>query len=1101
MLPMNFCRISARLLAFVTATAAVQLPYNPTRVMVNSNGTFAYLFAPSPSSAQFSLSLIDTSTTFGPSNQSLTTLSASLPFLSAGSRDAFIPIATGEDHINVLAGDCTKAAQGLELWRFVLNEDQRSGTWSNLQLTLYDSTLAADFLSAGFSFSSTTSDNDTQLYIFGGMCPQTQSASATDWTEDATYSNTMLTISPESGNTGPSTPYELSLTGQRSPPIAEAGLSITPLVPSYTDTSTGNSPKQQNFVLIGGHTSDAFINMSQIALFSLPEQSWAFLNVDQPLTGATADLVLRDEAQVEPRSGHTALLTPDGAKIIVFGGWVGDVNTPASPQLAILEVGQGYGGTGDWEWSIPPQVSSPFAAGQGIYGHGASMLPGGVMMVSGGYRITGSGTSSKRDVSDQLLFFNTSSASWIDSYINPNWASSKSSNDNSSTSSSGLKSEAQKVGVGFGLGVGALAVAAVLLFWYIYRRRLAKQRAVREKELRELALGSERYHSNSVIGTAGEAGSRFPEMRSASWGNRQEQMMESNGEYPWAPVMSQHEAGQMGLEPGEDRYGNGLRQAERTGLLMELPSPTRGLRRSLHSRGPMGYGANFGPLGSGAPSVFRIDEEEENSQTGSLRRAKSPAGENSSRVSDPFKDPPGQPAQDSRPNTAAEERAKEVQAWVEDWRAAEETILSRNVSKATTPGRTHSSLSQSKSNSHSAGTQSGRGSPEKSDRTGSNLSERSMMSTFSIQRSQIGTITRNISQRSSSAGYALFAGAAAAMAARIRGESAKPVEYGTVSPEKADLARVPSKRSASLNLNSTSSSQGYLRERTETFSSARSSMGPIGPGEDHLLIRPSSRAVTDDREAWATPPESPVKKSYRQNSFGSQAGRTALGILGSVRRVFTGTANVDVKDRVAALEGRSEQSSPDKDLEPEMTESSRRTLSAGAAFWQGKQGARDWDATDPGVGSSTTIRRKPVPGQPLAPALIDDEDWDVESAVQKRVVQVMFTVPKEKLRVVNADALSLLSKSDVDHEEEREKEKDIKRMSSVREGDEVENAGLVMPQDEDQSATEKVLVRAEDVDIKQVVLEDQRREDDRLRDADDDDDEKGKGKQKRYIFE
>jgi hypothetical protein len=37
----------------------------------------------------------------------------------------------------------------------------------------------------------------------------------------------------------------------------------------------------------------------------------------------------------------------------------------------------------------------------------------------------------------------------------------------------------------------------------------------------------------------------------------------------------------------------------------------------------------------------------------------------------------------------------------------------------------------------------------------------------------------------------------------------------------------------------------------------------------------------------------------------------------------------------------------------------------------------------------------------------DDEDWDIERAVEQRLVQVMFTVPKERLRVVNADAESL----------------------------------------------------------------------------------------------
>jgi hypothetical protein len=31
----------------------------------------------------------------------------------------------------------------------------------------------------------------------------------------------------------------------------------------------------------------------------------------------------------------------------------------------------------------------------------------------------------------------------------------------------------------------------------------------------------------------------------------------------------------------------------------------------------------------------------------------------------------------------------------------------------------------------------------------------------------------------------------------------------------------------------------------------------------------------------------------------------------------------------------------------------------------------------------------------------DDDEWDIERAVQNRVVQVMFTVPKERLRVVN----------------------------------------------------------------------------------------------------
>ena len=42
-----------------------------------------------------------------------------------------------------------------------------------------------------------------------------------------------------------------------------------------------------------------------------------------------------------------------GPKSVVFGGWVGDVTSFANPQLAILEVGHGYGGNGDWKWTVP----------------------------------------------------------------------------------------------------------------------------------------------------------------------------------------------------------------------------------------------------------------------------------------------------------------------------------------------------------------------------------------------------------------------------------------------------------------------------------------------------------------------------------------------------------------------------------------------------------------------------------------------------------------------------------------------------------------------------------------------------------------------------
>jgi hypothetical protein len=71
-------------------------------------------------------------------------------------------------------------------------------------------------------------------------------------------------------------------------------------------------------------------------------------------------------------------------------------------------------------------------------------------------------------------------------------------------------------------------------------------------------------------------------------------------------------------------------------------------------------------------------------------------------------------------------------------------------------------------------------------------------------------------------------------------------------------------------------------------------------------------------------------------------------------------------------------------------------------LWQKRQGAKDWDVEGGNVREESSNEHE-----------MNNEDWDVESAVERRVVQVMFTVPKEKLRVVNqgpdGDGESVLS--------------------------------------------------------------------------------------------
>jgi hypothetical protein len=1018
------------LLALLAAPTFADFPYNPTRIFITDNGRAALLFPSQSTSSQADIQLLNTSVSIDVSNPLLSSLAADLPFLSAASRRPFTPILNGDD-LNVLVGDCNAGPAETELWHYTPDKEMTSGTWDKLSLSSTASDSNSSFLSVGFSFSPTASLNDASFYLFGGMCSNGTAAVA-DWTTNAVYSNDMLHISPDPSSLAsyPQSSYESSFLPSRGPPVAEAGLSVTPLTPTRSNASSTSISQQQDFVLIGGHTQEAFINMSQVALFSLPQESWSFQAIVQPDAGKTDLMTRSSSSAVEPRSGHTAVLSPDGSKIIVFGGWVGDVSTPAQPQLAVLELGQGYGGEGDWTWTIPSMPTNPLQSGQGIYGHGAAMLDGGVMLISGGYSISTSSSKIRRGAlqpaNDQILLFNVTSSSFVSTYTNP--SSEPSSAPENKSASGALRTASQKAGLGAGLVLGFSAVAGIVAVYILYSRRLRQKRAVREKELRELALGAERFYSSELVsGGVDGRGGHYPNARSASWGSRQEKRISAPSEdSPWSPMMT---AGQA-RHSENARYRNGEREAERTGLLVEIPSPTRGLRRSIHHRGPLNYSTGAGAPGSSAygPStamgeIHTITEQDEESEAGgSLRRLKSSKSRKStvrpeSGGSDPFKDPPPQLSR-SQSEVDRLHREREVQGWVDDWEAAGAAMQS---------GRTYSSSRHDQSHSNSNNSRSD--SPEKSDRTNSNLSELSTMSSSSIQRSVFGTISRNVSMRSASAGYMLFANAAAAMT----GRAALVNHSGSGGIEgNSGVARAPSNRSMSLNFNSNASTRypdGSQRERGDTFSTAHTSFGPSQPGEsDALLARGgSTRQGNGYEEVFETPPESPVRE---RNMSGSGPGKKALGWMGSMRRALTGAGagGERVRRRVEEYEQKNGNSSSTRNR-PQMTEinqnnTPRRAASASATFWRGKRGARDWDAeplppatAGSSSGGGTVVRRKPVPGQAESLPVEDENEageWDVEAAVQKRLVQVMFTVPKEKLRVVNADQLSLMSKSDAD---------------------------------------------------------------------------------------
>uniref|UniRef100_L2FH81 Galactose oxidase n=1 Tax=Colletotrichum fructicola (strain Nara gc5) TaxID=1213859 RepID=L2FH81_COLFN len=290
----------------------------------------------------------------------------------------------------------------------------------------------------------------------------------------------MLRVAP-SDSSSSSGAYAASFITGKGPAFPEAGFSFTALSPSISNRS-GVVTQQNRYVLLGGHTQQAFINMSSAAIWNLPEESWNFATVGAVRTGSSelaVKGVVRRNAEVESRSGHTAVLNEDGTALIVMGGWVGSVSQAASPQLAVLQMGDTYG---DWTWEIPTQQPSG-----GIFGHGAAILPGNVMMVYGGYEISSSGSKTKRQSSGTgLRFLNMTSMSWTTSYSNPNHGT-------TSGLSGASDDNIKKIGLGVGLGVGLAAVLGAFLVYFCYKRHLRKKKQARDEAVRSLAQDASHF--------------------------------------------------------------------------------------------------------------------------------------------------------------------------------------------------------------------------------------------------------------------------------------------------------------------------------------------------------------------------------------------------------------------------------------------------------------------------------------------------------------------------------------------------------------------------------------------------------------------------------
>ena len=774
--------------------------------------------------------------------------------------------------------------------------------------------------------------------------------------------------------------YDLDVTNSRGPPIAEAGFTITGLTPTFSN-STG---QQQNFVLLGGHTQTAFINMSQLAIWSLPEESWTFVTVDSPSSSnPNTELAVKSVVtSVDSRSGHTAVLTEDGSKIIVLGGWVGDAGQAADPQLAVLELGTGYGGSGDWEWSVPPQQPS----GTGLYGHGAVMLPGNVMMVLGGYNVSSS-TNSKRASTPgtQAMFFNATSLTWGTEYTNPEYIAAIASGVDSSS-----KSNSKKLGIGLGLGLGlgllAILIAIAVCFWY--NRHLKKIReAEREKHIQSLSTGAANFYSPT------------------------REMGQRAGGFPWAEAGYSHSgeddvlhdststvAGYENLHAGVHALGD-----------HGIPPPPRQItRKPLHARTARGMyqpTPNFenhgraNSLGTAGPihPIYEADEDDHHSNISDIGvgvafgdPSSVPTSTNPNRHSDPFRDPPinysaplhhEEVSPDSE--SPARSREREIQEWVSDWAAADALLASQSRSHSAigrvSPTRRAQLIAASNVSSVSG--------EEDSGRTASNLSERSVaISAMTVSRSG------SSSQRSRSNSLRGFlANAINPFTSTIPSNT---VGSSTISPVFDASGRGQPPRSAGSG--------------SSSFNTAHTSFPALQAEGESLLPRPDDGWHSDNNSPTRLTPEpgSPSKSRPLAQS------RT--GWLGSLKRAFVGEAAGGNGSPTSGSFG-NRTPSPVRIEQAIAAPQPRRTVSAGATLWRRKQGRGDWeDSADTGphtprsntiTGDLHTMASASGSGAGIGghEPFEDDEEWDIERAVQNRVVQVMFTVPKEKLRVVNHD--------------------------------------------------------------------------------------------------
>lgn len=962
--------------ARVSASKTSLLPYIPTNILIpgstagvaygretgNANST-AYIFTPN-SDGSVDLLAVDVSSSLAASTvaNNAETLTPGLPFLiSSSNTTTFTPTLTSDGSIVAYVGDCSSDT-GSSVWIYNTTTSHQP-SWVKHSITNNGAATGPSFLGGGFSFSEIISPSLSQplIYAYGGQCPDA-TLDGDDWTSAADYSNTMIRLTA-STDTSSSLAYTASQLSLKSQPIAEAGFSLTPLPPATSNIS-GIVSQSINSVVLGGHTQTAFVNMSTAAVWSLPEESWSFIAISGPsgsTSSETAELAKNDGVvtEVQPRSGHTAILNEAGSALIVLGGWVGNTSQAAQPQLAVLQMsGSEFG---EWTWSVPDE--QPLSSGEGIYGHGAALLPGNVMMVSGGYAISSGSSGSglgKRDnigvAGGQLpMFFNVTSLNWSDSYTNPISAST------GSASGTAPSTSPFKLGLGLGLGLGIPVLLLVLaICFFCWRRKQRLRHQARDEHIRNLTTGTAFITSDEML----EHENVYP------WGPRTAARWYTGGHDPYL----RDQGNALGYE--NLRGPEGARSASDDPMAVESPGAyRRDIRRRPVPRVARGLYQPTGITGDDLVSpggIHPILEDEEDEIAMAEAMAPDREEENDD---DPFSTPvpstptragpslaspivfvaPGQilgsgPASPTESTPRPRPQHPEVQDWVSDIDASDALITAR-IQPHSTTFRNSGKISPTRRPSVRLSEDETAGGA----RTDSNLSE-SNRSTFSF------VVNRSDSLRVAGAG----AGAGLLAVSKSRGDQERT---GTSHSDKSN----------SSNSNTTQ----------DSFMTAKSITALQSEGPGLLLGRPRPISVIEDlghlSDDDPLAPGSPSKSKPPRRSW-----------FGSLKRVFSAGAGSGSSNGSSSRTG-----SPTHGQSSDYDGLGLGSLGLGGVglLQKRRQGRSAWDE----AGASASGARQGA-GEGW-----EEDDWDIEKAVEQRLVQVMFSVPKDRLRVVNADNADLVS--------------------------------------------------------------------------------------------